>query len=274
MSKIWRWIAPAALAGGLVAAGTIPALASPAAYSVTISATSPNYPGNVRGLVDGYALVIYKTTVDNVDQGTISGTVTGFASGDVVSLLQEPFGKKAFTPTGLTATLSTTGAYSFTVTPSLATKYEVQVSTGTTLDVTSGTQTVYVEAGEGSGKSHKKCDSSSCTFSYKIYVYIPASAYKVESRKHVYNYLAQWYSASGSPKWFYLSTSARTSKPKKVNSGEIEYALTFYIHLRSGPNYWQTFSCTKDSESKDGLGLPGRHGCGDKRINADAVYVG
>ena len=274
MSRIWRWIAPAAIAGGLIATA-VPALAAgPASYSVTINATSPNYPGAVNGLVDGYAVVIYKATHDNWDQATISGTVTGYASGDVVSLLQEPFGKKAFTATGKTVTLTTVGTYSFTATPSVATKYEVQVSTGGSLDFTSGTQTVYVSAGAGYAKSHKKCSSSSCTFSYKFYIYLPASAYKTEVRKHLYEYIAEWYSASGSPKWYYLSASAKASRPAKVHSGEIEYTLTFYIHLRSGENYWQTFACTKDDEKKDGLGLPGHHDCGDKRISATAIYVG
>ena len=32
--------------------------------------------------------------------------------------------------------------------------------------------------------------------------------------------------------------------------------------------------CTRDAVSKDGLGLPGYHGCGASRILATALYVG
>jgi len=277
MSKTWRWLAPAAIAGCVLAAGTVSAQAdSPTAYGVTIGATSPNYPGAKDGLVDGHALVIYKTTHDNWDQATIRGTVTGFASGDVVSLLQEPFGTASFSATGAAVTLTSSGSYSFSVTPSLATKYEVEVSTAGSVDITSGTRTVYVTVRTSFSTAHTKCNSvrSLCTFSFKFYVYVPGSAYKTESRKHLYGYLAQWYSSRGSATWYYLSTTARASGPVKVNRGEIEYSLTFTIHLRAGQNYWETYSCTKADEKQDGLGLPGHHGCGGRRISATTIYVG
>jgi len=277
MSTVWRWIAPAAAAVGFVVAGTVPAhAAGETTYGVTITATSPNYPGAVHGLVDGYALVIYKTPQDDWDQATISGTVSGFTPGDVVSLLQEPFGTKSFANTGSAVTLTNSGSYSFTVTPSLATQYEVQVSTAGTLDIASDTATVYVSVRTTFGTARTKCNSipSLCTFSFKLYVYVPASAYASESHKHLYEYLSQWYSAGASPTWYYRSKTARAAGPKKLSRGEMEYSLTFYVHLRGGHNYWETYSCTKADEGADGLGLPGHHGCGNKRINATAIYVG
>jgi hypothetical protein len=279
MSRAWRWVVPLTAAAGLLsAAAATPAEAATPGYSVTISATSPHYPGNTSGLVDGYAVAVYGARSGHWDEAVVSGVVTGFESGDVVTLLAEPFKAKSFTATGAPQTLTTSGSYSFTVEPSLATKYEVEVSTPSThtLDVTSAVQTVYVTYNNTFGKSHQKCDlkTNSCTFDYKAYFYVPASAYKVESTKHLYLYLSQWYSKTGSATWFYLSKTATVSKVARVNAGEYRYTLTFYIRLRGGNNYWTTLFCARDTESKDGLGLPGHHGCGNKRLSAKIVYAG
>jgi hypothetical protein len=277
MSKFWRWIAPVAVAGGLVAAsGAVPAeAASSAAYGVTISATSPHYPGATKGKVDGYALVVYKTTYHNWDAAVVSGEVTGAASGDVVSLLAEPFGTKTFKPTGAQQTLTGTSpeAYSFTVKPTVATTYEVQVTTGSTLDVTSSTQTVYVTTGGSFSRSHKSCSATRCVFRYSVYLTLPASAYKTESVKRYYLYQAVTYTRA-LPKYFYLTKTARASKAKRIHSGEYEIAFTFYIPLRHGEAAWYTNFCTKDTETRDGLGLPGSHGCGDKRVPLTVIYLG
>lgn len=277
MSRIWRWIAPAAVAGGLVAAsGAVPAeAASTATYGVTISATSPHYPGATKGKVDGYALVAYKTTYHNFDAAVVSGDVTGAASGDVVSLLDEPFGAKTFKPTGAQQTLTGTSpeSYSFTVKPTVATRYEVEVTTGSTLDATSVTQTVYVTEGTGAAHARKTCRATRCVYSYDVYVTLPASAYKTESAKPFYLYQAVTYTRA-LPKYYYRTKTARASKAKRVHAGEYEIALTFYIPLRHGEASWYTNFCTKDTESRDGLGLPGRHGCGDKRVPLTVIYLG
>ena len=69
-SRILRPFAIVAAVASTLAAGTIPALAqaaSPGAYSVTISAASPHYPGAVHGKVDGYALVAYRVSHKHID---------------------------------------------------------------------------------------------------------------------------------------------------------------------------------------------------------------
>jgi hypothetical protein len=279
MSKIWRWIAPVAvagtiLAGPVVASTGIPAqAASQAGYHVTIGARGTAF-SSVKGKVAGKALVAYKAAGHS--HGTISGTVTGNQAGDVVSLLARPFRATSFTPTGQQVTLAAaaTGRYSFSVQPSLATSYEVQVSTAATIDIKSGLATVYVEASGHGFKPHQKCTATQCRYWYTASTILPASAYRTESRKHVYMYLAQWYSAKHPARWFYLARTARTSKVKRISSGEFELTYTWYVHLRTGQNYWRPLSCTKDSETKDGLGLPGQHGCGAKRVAAKTTYLG
>ncbi len=146
MSKIWRWIAPVAAAGtvvaGVLASTGIPAqAATQASYHVTIGARGTAF-GSVKGKVAGRALVAYKAA--GHDRGTVSGTVTGNLAGDVVSLRARPFRATTFKATGqqVTLTAAGTGSYSFSVQPSLATSYQVQVSTTagatTTVDATSG----------------------------------------------------------------------------------------------------------------------------------------
>jgi hypothetical protein len=274
MSRIWRIIAPVAIAGGLIAAGVMPAqAASPAVQSVTISATSPNYPGAVHGKVDGFAVAIYKTSFRHWNTALISGTVSGAVANDTATLLAKPFGAKTFTPTGTPITL-TGGSQpiSIKVVPSLATVYEVQVMTGPTVDATSNPQTVYVTQGVNSNHARKSCSRTTCTFSYHFFELMPSSAYNTEVKKHVYLYERVGYPRL--PKFFTLSTTAKASRARRINAGEFERLLTFYIKLRNGGAAWFTLACTKDTESRDGIGLPGSHGCGAKRVNAKAPYIG
>jgi hypothetical protein len=253
-----------------VASGAFPAqAASSAAYSVTISATSPKYPGATNGLVFGYALVVYKGS-DGTAAATISGSATG-NSGDTVTLLDKRFGSRSFRSSGQSVTLTGTGpqSYSFEVTPSLATKYEVRVSTGASVDATSGIQTAYVTENTGPGISTKTTCSSHghCTVHGKGYPVLPASGYRTESRKRWYVYFVY------DPKvlkYLYLDRHARFSKAHRISATEFEFGITIPFRSRgvSNPgNYVHWGSCTKDMESKDGLGLPGHHGCGVRRID-------
>jgi len=276
MSKFWRWITPVAVAGGLAAgvAATPVASASTTATSITINATSPNYPGlrpKDHGLVDGHAIVVYQTK--KADRATISGKVTTTATNDTAQLLAKPFGAKAYsalgTPVALTP-LDGVASYSFSVMPSLATEYKVQLA-GTD-STASGVVTVYVTTGGRAGKPHTTCTRTTCTFSLRIYTRLPASAYQAEVAKHPYLYQAVGYPRL--PKDYTLSKTAKASKPTKVNSGEYWQTLTFYIPLRHGSAFWDTQACVRDTESKDGLGLPGHHGCGAKHVSRSAIYLG
>jgi len=37
---------------------------------------------------------------------------------------------------------------------------------------------------------------------------------------------------------------------------------------------WNWTSCNQDTEAQDGMGLPGRHGCGARRVDVSASYLG
>lgn len=282
MSRIWRWVAPAAVAGGLVAG--VPAIqaatASTAASSIiTINATSPHYPGlraKDHGLVDGYAIVIYKDTAKSADEGVVSGKVTTTATNDTATLYAEPFGAKTYTATGTPVTLTPNSAgvarYSFNVTPSVATQYKVQLSGTDT--AASGVVTIYASAGDSTSSPSQRCSHTRCKYSLRLYTYVPTSqAYKTESGKHWYLYQAVWY-GTRLPKDYTLSTTATASKAKKVNGREFVQTFTYYIPLRNGGASWSVQACAKDTESKDGLGLPGHHGCGAKHVSLSVIYLG
>jgi hypothetical protein len=282
MSRLARWIAPAALAGGLVAGlVAIPAAQASSAASITINATSPNFPGlkaKDHGKVDGFALVIYKATTGNVNTATISGTVTTTVATDTATLQAEPFGAKSYKPVGSPLSLTSVGVndYAFNVTPSLATKYEVVV-TGTDSG-TSSPVTVYVTlANIVTSSKVQPCSPARCVDIVKVSTTLPASAYKVESRKHFYLYLAIGHFRGTKailPKDFTLSKASKASKPTRKTSSRFVVTLKYIVPHPHANTVWEFTFCTKDAVSKDGIGLPGHHGCGSKQFARKTLYVG
>jgi hypothetical protein len=236
-------------------------------YSVTIKTSDK------LGQYYGYTLVFYKAA-GGYAKATISGNVTGAVSGDVAVLLAEPFGATSFAPTGQQVTLGTTGTtpYSFTDKPALATKYEVQVSTGSQVDSTSPAATVYVSAGGYSNHARTHCSGGRCTTSWRGYTEVPSSAYKTESGKRWYLYFALGRHA---PKYVYLYKDATVSRARKISAGKFEQTFTFHYRtdIKNPSRDVYPEGCVKDTEKIDGIGLPRRTGCGSKKILL-YVYVG
>ena len=54
----------------------------------------------------------------------------------------------------------------------------------------------------------------------------------------------------------------------------LHFSVQFNFILGQGGYQWKLNYCTRDSESLDGLGLPGHHGCGDPTVSASAPYLG
>jgi hypothetical protein len=269
MSRFWRRIAPVIVAGGLVAGtGAIPAeAASPAAYSVTIGAKVA-YP-----TVTHDKLVIYQ--IKGFDTAAIHGEVSGAKPGDLVTLLAKPFGATSYAAT--TDTIKMTAGslkYSFTVQPSRATAYRIRISTGGHIDLTSAVQTVYVAIqAVPVGKPVEKCTTTHCTYSIKTDTRLPSRDYKQEAGKHVYMYVSV---GAPPPSDYTLSTRSTVSKARKLNAGEFQLSFTFYVPITTPKDGFFVDACTKDSESHDGLGLPGHHGCGARNVNRKVadLYLG
>jgi hypothetical protein len=276
MSKIWRWVAPLAMAGGLVAAlGAVPAeAASAAAPTITIQAKNPAFPN-----VSGDTLVFYG--VKQAQDAVVSGTVTGAAAGDVVTLLAKPFRAKHFAVTGKPVTLtSSTQGYSFTVRPTLATAYEAQVKTGSTVDATSAVHYVYVSLFVNPVSLRDKCNKADteCSLIITTRTVVPASAYHSESTKRWYLYLglnrSHGVPSKKPPKYLLLERSASASKPVRIRATDFQITFTFPFATDRENVEQFADACTKNTETKDGIGLPGRHGCGDSKIPSSAIYLG
>jgi hypothetical protein len=272
MTKLWAGLAAAAAVVSAVTLAAMPAQAADsAAYTVTISANSAIPP------ITGDVLVVYK--YGKYSAATIQGTVTPALEGDVATLYAQEFPyKKAPVAVG-TQTLSPTSgsaSYSFSAKPSLATRYDVVVTTGTTVDGTSPTQTVYVTPG-GKWLPYKQCKTHpSCSLTLRAEVWMPSSAYKTEAAKHQYFYLGLKRSRAGEPaplKTLYLDKNVSISI-RKVNAGEFEVTYRFTIDIGNFGYRWSASQCTRDDLGRDGIGLPGHHDCGNKSVLADAVYLG
>jgi hypothetical protein len=272
MLKTWRWIAPLAVAGGLIAAsGAVPAeAASATTYGISIHAKNPNIPN-----VSHDTFVVYGDR--GYQNATVSGTVTGATAGDVVTLLAKPFKAKNFAPTGKPVTLaSATQNYSFSVRPTLATAYEARVTTGSTVDATSPAQFVYVALVQTVNKNsyhYSKCTRTACTLNITTRTNVPASAYRTESRKRWYLYLGLNRSGTTPPKYLSLDRNASASKAKRLSATAYQIVFSFPRIPRNGEYPWPN-ACTKDAESHDGIGLPGHHDCGYKKIRSNAIYLG
>jgi len=285
MSKIWRSIIPFAAAGGLIVSGAVSAadastsaVARPAqAPAVTISVKSP------LARVSHDVWVVYNAS-GGYGSVTVSGTVSESTAGQVAALYAQPFPytQPAAPVPGQTLTLSastTPTAYSFTAEPLIATKYTVEVLPSSTVSTPvvgqSSTSTVYVTTDQTLTSS--KCRRPVCHLTLRIYTRLPKSAYATESRKKWYFYFADRLSRTGEPpfpKTLYLQRRAMISKAKKVSSTEFERTITWSFRIGNDGYAYEFNFCSKDSESRDGINLPGSHSCGANKIRSNIVYLG
>jgi hypothetical protein len=266
-SRLWRAAAAALAACGIAGAGAgtaAAAPAAPAAIKVTI-ATRSAHPK-----VSGQTLVVF---LGRDAVATISGSVTGAASGDLATLLAEPFGSTTFSAVGQPVTLHPSGgtaSYSFKARPQVATRYEVQVSDSGT--ATSAARTVYVTAhGALTGKT--SCSRPVCHIKLHLWVKLPTRTYATEAAKHWYLYSRLRLNTSRTPTELRLNHNATASRPTRLHSYEYVRTLRYKFRIGRHSYRWRVGLCTRDTEARDGLGLPGHHSCGDKWVSATA-YLG
>jgi hypothetical protein len=272
MSRLWRGVAAVALTAGLLTTLELPALAAspvPSAVTVTITAKS-RIPH-----VTGDTLVVFKA--GKFAKATIRGSITGAASGDLATLFAQPFPYKhhaAAVGSPLKLTGASSEKYSFTVAPTFATRYYVRISG---LHVgRSATRVVYVTTG-GHFSNAKPCARPVCTQKLRFTVVIPASALKQETAKHLYFYFGIRLGAISIPplpKRLTLDTHAKVTKVGRLSATRFQWRITWSFRIGSHSYNFLPGVCTKDTESKDGLGLPGHHHCGDKSFSTKTVYLG
>jgi hypothetical protein len=233
--------------------------------------------------LDGYVFVTYEDGTDA--NAVVSGQVTNAVSGEVARLYAQQFpftspsaraGSAALDPSG------TTAQYSFQVTPTLATRYTVEVfrnSTATTPLATSAISTVYVAQNKSNTKA-THCSGSQCQVTDTATVLIPASALSTQMAEHVYPYFGISYAASGTasaPATLQLGAGDPVvGSPQQVSANEYQFTLTFSWST-NGESYSASWhNCTVSVEAQDGIGLPGGgdYGCGSPTIPETEAYIG
>jgi hypothetical protein len=281
-------VAIAVLAGGLVAAGAAqtlavaagapPTLAKPQALATPAPAQTPAVTIAARSLfkpVTGDVFVQF--LAGKFANAQIHGTIRG-GTGDVATLLAQPFnGRQA--PAGSVRLTRSPESYAFTVTPALATRYQVQLRTSTST-VTSGSTTVYVtslQTASGTRKCPQTRTRPFCHQQIRVTEVLPASALADEIPKRWYFYFAVNLSQTRTPappRFAALDSRVRISRP--VAGGARRFTRTLSWSFWTGVDgysfVWVT--CSKDTETADGLGLPGHHACGVRVIDTRAEYVG
>jgi hypothetical protein len=278
MLKAWRRATLVAALTGSAAvaaqlAGVVPAQAATPAITVAATSSIPAVTGDVFVVFQG----------GTYGSARIHGTITGVTAGEVATLYAQRFPYTTAAKPVRSITLSGTGpatAYSFTVAPTLATRYQVKVfasKSATTPSATSRTQNLYVVV-NGRVTGVKTCGRPVCHETLRIYTIVPSSALGVEMSKPFYPYFGINLTTAGTPsppRWLYLDAGhASVSGARRISAGEFERTLTFSFTIGNDGFYWGWTVCTKDAVSRDGLGLPGSHGCGARRVLRTVSYLG
>jgi hypothetical protein len=215
----------------------------------------------------------------------VTGQVTNAVSGEVAELYAQQFpftsppvpaGSVALNPGG-------TNQLTFRVTPTLATRYTVEVfrsSTATVPLTSSATSTVYVIMNQPGVKT-TACAGSECHETETVTVQVPASALSTQMSEPIYTYFAINYAASGTaatPETLRLGAGDPVvSTPQQISADEYQFSLTFSFSTNNQPAYEYAWRhCTKSMEAQDGIGLPGSgsYGCGSQTIQDSAIYIG
>jgi hypothetical protein len=278
MSRPWRTMAVVCLACGLSVAGTAPALAqSTTGPMVTISAQTKFRPVT-RDVFVEYSAGKYSVA-------TLKGAITGAKDGELAALYAQrfPFTRNPVPVKGQVMTLSPAGSrpvyYHFTAKPTLATKFSVRILRSGTASkpvAISPDQIVYVLANDVS-YGVRRCGRPVCHESVRIYTRLPGSVFRAESGKHWYFYFGLKllrYRRPPYPRVLALDPSARVSRPERISSTEFRTTISWSFRIGNDGYAWLWTACTKDTEVRDGLNLPGLHGCGRRTVRMPFHYLG
>jgi serine/threonine-protein kinase len=218
-------------------------------------------------------------------QAQVYGEVKGARRGYVARLYAQAFPFTAKPAAVASVTLHPghkLAPYAFRVTPVLATRYYVSVFASRKskrLLGSSPTAAVYV-APTMTHTTAKACSRPTCHETFTLKVRVPPSALGTELAKRWYTYFGLTLSKSATlpkgPAVLQLGAgSPKIGTPRRISADEYAVAVTFSFPIgKKGANTWFWAACAPDSETADGIGLPGAHGCGAKAIPAVHSYLG
>jgi hypothetical protein len=282
VSRFLRGSAVVAIAAGLVMSAVMPAVAATAAAAaptptITITATPPPPLKAVMGDV----WVSYHA--GKLGRATLSGKITNITPGEDARLFAQPFPfKKAPTALGHEV-LGSAGTYKFIVEPGIETRYTVKLfsnssATAPVPGVVPAHKPIFIIP-SGSSNGPQRCKRPVCHESFRLRITLPASALKRESVKHWFVYLGVHLTTvprkiPPAPTVLKLDTKATASKAARLAPGVYRVTLKFSFRIGNDGFSWGWAACTRDTQSADGMGLPGHHGCGNKQISTKISYLG
>jgi hypothetical protein len=274
----------------IIAGVAVVAIAGVAIFLFTSNKSSPPKPPVKPPVVSigattasakvGSDLVVYY--LDGKYAGaTISSDVTKGTKGEVAKLTAQQFPFSS--PPAVVSSTKITGRtqhVSFHVTPSQATRYQIEVFASSRAAkplVKSGVQIVYVDLSAATKITQNRCRRPECFVTIQLTVHAPAGVVQAESSKHVDFYFALNLSKHKTPpvpKQLTLQTHVTAGKATILASNEFRWVIAFKFRVGKKNSRWDWNACTPDTESADGIGLPGHHGCGDTTIPVPAGYLG
>jgi serine/threonine protein kinase len=272
----------AVLAAAIVAVVTTGVLRSPAPKPPKLA----SFPIAARSALppqSGDAWVMYEG--GGSAQAQVYGEVKGAARGYVARLYAQPFPFTARPAPVASVVLHPKGKlapYTFPVTPALATRYYVsvfQAGNDRRSLASSPTATIYVATSMTRGTS-QPCTRPTCHETFTLNVHVPPPALGTEMSKRWYSYFGLNLSKSATPPagptalqlW---AGGPAIGRPRRVSADEYAVTVTFTFPIGKKDGYtWFWAACVQGSETADGVGLPGAHGCGAKTIPAVRSYLG
>jgi hypothetical protein len=273
MKNARRSLAVLAMASALVAVSQLPAIAQArpaiAADRMVGSATAAKLP----------IYVIYHSK--RYSRISDVGSITNGQAGEVLRFYADRFPFRGWHEVAhKTLRHSGTTDFRFKAQPVLATRFRTKLfaSAGSRSPISAGRiHTAYVLGGY-LDRYAKTCARPTCDVTDHVTAFIPRSAFRREFRKHVYLYFGYKLSPTTEPKLpKYLKLGkdgARITGKRKVAANEYEMTLHWTFHVGDEGYHFEFKFCTKNTESKDGLFLPGHHSCGAARISSHLRYLG
>ncbi len=267
--------AGAAIAAQLAASAPAHATPTAPAPAITIAVTSRFRP------VTHDVFVVFQAGPST--SAAVHGTIAGAAAGDVAVLFGQEFPYKKPAVRLVSQRLASgKAAYSFTVTPVLATRYAVRLfangSPKAPQLATSRALNLYV-IGNGlvsTGAVH--CAVPTCRVTVKVFSIVPPTTLRTEIAKPIHPYFGLslgTVTVPPPPKWMILDGGhARVTRALRLSPVKFEHTVSFTFTTGTHSFSWAQFTCFRDSEPRDGLGLPGYHSCGAARVLRTVPYLG
>jgi hypothetical protein len=205
---------------------------------------------------------------------TISGTVANGPPGATVQLQGSTFPYTSGFSVLAQSTTVAAGAYSFKTKPVLATRYRV-VLVAEPASV-SPTITVYLTPPFFNASKGRCPSAPRCRRNFAADIVYPPAVVQKEIGKRVYFYFGIRYGSASIPPKRLRRIGTGRQREVGATRYRMGFTITFATPAARGYRY-QWSVCIKDTEAKDGLGLPGHHHCGDRFLRYSDVengYVG